>query len=147
MEMFLVKKWTLEQSFAYFGAKATNPVWGWSASSGDGVTIVLTLWDDLVIDDGVTLKVDLFGRKDLLKWTDALGNRARIKHLKLARERCNGLFRVVVVTPRDKDAYPRTIASRYPHETLLMRLTDLDEQTGEFRAVSTERPLELQKGP
>jgi hypothetical protein len=39
------------------------------------------------------------------------------------------------VRARDIDAVPREIADRYPDDGIVMRLVDLDEQTGEFSAV------------
>jgi hypothetical protein len=44
-----------------------------------------------------------------------------------------------MLTAKDPTASPRSIAERYPHPTLVMRLTDLDETTGDFRAESISR--------
>jgi hypothetical protein len=44
-----------------------------------------------------------------------------------------------MITPKDPTARPRSIARRYPHPTLVMKLIDLDETTGEFRAESVSR--------
>lgn len=67
------------------------------------------------------------------------GNRERIENLKWARDHCDGLFRVVVTVARDTKEIPRHIADCFPKPNLVMRITDLDEETGEFRAVSMDR--------
>jgi hypothetical protein len=130
------QNWTLKSAFAYFGAKATNPRWSWSARSEDGKTVVVTLWDDNIEPDG---SVDLFAHKRLPLWEKTRGNKDRIKNLSHAEDQCDGLFRVVRVSARDESAYPRSIAKRWPDPALVMKITDLDRTTGEFRAVSVER--------
>jgi hypothetical protein len=131
--------WTLVKAFDHFGATAANARWAWSARNADGTTIVLTLWDDEIDDDGTTVTADFFNRPNLPVWKDRLGNRDRIKNLRLARDCAGGLFRVVIVTAKDPRAVPRSIIRRCPHPTLVMRLDRLNETTGEFRAVSVER--------
>lgn len=66
---------------------------------------------------------------------DRPGNGERLENLKWARDHCDGLFRVVITVAKDEKAHPREIAECYPRD-LLMRLVDLDEATGEFRAIS-----------
>jgi hypothetical protein len=131
---------TLRDAFAYFdGARGRNPRWSWSARSPDGRTVVLTLWEDHISDDGTTIRVDTFGRGQQRQWTSKLGNKERIENLVHARNHCGGLFRVVMITAKDRTARPRSIAKRYPHPTLVMKLTDFDETTGDFRAESVSR--------
>jgi hypothetical protein len=130
----LDERWTKTSAFAHFGAKATNIRWGWSARSEDGATVVVTIWDDEFDPDSPSTILDRYGHKNLAKWTGAPGNRDRVKNLIWARDRCGGLFRIVVVTARDVDAYPRS-AKRFRPHSRVMRLTALDEQTGEFSAV------------
>ena len=128
--------WTLKEAFAYFGAKAANSRWSWSARSDDEKTVVVTLWDDNIEPDG---SVNLFRHRELPLWQKARGNKDRIKNLSLAEDQCDGLFRVVRVSARDESAVPRSIAKRWPDPTLVMKITELDRTTGEFRAVSVER--------
>jgi len=126
---------TLEKSFAHFdGAVARNPRWSWSARSPNGETVVITLWEDEISDDGHTITADLYNHKDLDLWKDLPGNRARIEDLKWARENCDGEFRVVKLVAKDIAAFPRSIARRYPDPKLVMKLIRLNEETGEFRA-------------
>lgn len=136
----MTESWTLGRAFAFFGGAAgRNPRWSWSARSADGQTIVLTLWEDEITDDGHTVIADFFGHRNLHIWTDKPGNRERIDNLIWARDHCDGLFRVVMVRAEDTQALPRSIASLYPHQTLVMKLVELDEGTGEFRAESVRR--------
>jgi hypothetical protein len=132
--------WTKGSAFAYFdGATARNSRWGWSGRSPDGRTVVITLWKDEIHDDGKTVVADMFGHERLHLWTDKPGNRGRIKDLAWARDRCDGLFRVVMTVAKDAKASPRSIAKCYPHKTLVMKLIRLNERTGEFRAESVSR--------
>jgi hypothetical protein len=135
----MARNWTLADAFAYDGAIARNSRWGRSARSPDGRTVVITLWDDEIDDDGNTVVADMFGHERLHLWKHKLGNRDRIKNLVWARDRCDRLFRVVMVTAKDSKASPRSIAKLYPHKTLVMKLVRLDENTGEFRAESVSR--------
>jgi hypothetical protein len=84
----------------------------------------------------------MFGQGQRRQWPNRLGNQERTKNLIHARDHCGGLFRVVVITPKEGKAPPRStgsISTRYPHRTLIMKLIDLDETTGEFRAESVSR--------
>ncbi len=126
----------LRDAFAHFGARARNHVWGWSACSADGKTVVVTFWKDHLSDlKQRPVVYDIYG-KDVHLWTKKHGNRDRINKLKWARDHCNGRFRVVITVARDEQEYPRKIRDCYPEPNLVMRLTDLDEETGEFRAES-----------
>jgi hypothetical protein len=132
----LANRWTLTRAFAHFeGAVARNPRWSWSARSPDGETVVLTLWEDKITHEDGGPTINCFG-DDAHLWKDTLGNKDRTKNLIHARDHCDGLFRVVMVVAKDIKAVPRSIAKRYPHPTLVMKLIKLDERTGEFSAKS-----------
>jgi hypothetical protein len=136
----MARDWTKADAFAYFnGATARNSRWGWSGRSPDGRTVVITLWEDEIHYDGNTLVADMFGHERLHLWTHRLGNRGRIQDLAWARDRCDGLFRVVMTVAKDIKATPRSIARCYPQKTLVMKLIRLNEKTGEFRAESVSR--------
>ena len=133
----MTKNWTLTEAFASFGAEARNIRQAWSARSADEQTIVVTLWRDLINDDGKEVSVDCFGDPNLHAWKDTPGNRQRIKDLAWARDHCDGHFRVVFVEASDTKAVPRSTTRRYPDATLVMKLIRLDETTGEFKAQGT----------
>ena len=131
------RRWTFRDAFAEFGAKATNPRQTWSARNDAGKIVVITLWDDS-FDPAPGSTCSTFNDPGLPRWQNSRGNRDRLKNLKFSKEHCGGLFRVVVVTPKDRDAIPRAALKLWPHPTKVMRLTKLDEHTGEFSAVSVE---------
>ena len=133
----MAKKWRVEDAFAYFnGATCRNRVWSWSARSSDGRTVVVTLWKDRLKEDGPKITTcepgDDSGRL-------RLGNKERIENLIWARDHCDGAFNVVIVVAEDIKAKPRKAAKRYPHESLIMKLVSLDEDTGKFTAESVSR--------
>ena len=111
-----------------------NSRWSWSARSADGKIVVMTLWQDLLSYRNDAIVYDTFGRNDLHQWMNTPGNRERIDNLKWARDHCDGLFRVVITVAKDVNASPREIAKCFPQERMLMRLVELNEDTGEFRA-------------
>lgn len=123
---------TLADAYAFFGTKPANPRWSWSAVSEDEKTVAVTIWEDEMGPDGT---YDLFGNPRLAEWAGRPGNTERIRNLQIARDHCGGLFHVIWVIARDPDESPRSIAGRYPEEHLMMRLTALDETTGEYSAV------------
>ena len=128
------KKWRLAEAFEHFGATGKNQRWSWSARSADGKTIVITLWKDRLDYSGKPIVYDTFKRANLHVWIDRPGNRERIENLIWARDRCNGLFRVVITVAEDPNAEPRKIQDCYPKDDWLMQITALDEKTGQFRA-------------
>lgn len=121
-------------AYRSFGATLTNERWSWSAITDVG-EVILTLWKDELNYRTKPASYDLFGHPRLAEWTDRPGNRERIEHLKWARDRSGGRFRVVIATAVDEDANIREIAEAYPRPNIIMRLVDLDERTGEFRAI------------
>jgi hypothetical protein len=75
-------------------------------------------------------------REDAAEWIKRPGNRERLENLKWAKENCGGLFRVVIAKAKDVTARPRAIMECFPQPNLIMKIMELDEATGEFRAVS-----------
>jgi hypothetical protein len=129
--------WTHSDAYAYFKAKGNNSRWSWSGRSEDGKTVVLTLWQDhLVKGENKSLIYHAKAREDAAEWLKRPGNRERLENLKWAKEHCQGLFRVVIGIAEDVNARPREIKECFPHPNLTMKITELDENTGEFRAVS-----------
>lgn len=128
------------EAYAALGATLKNERWAWSGHDADGTVVVLTLWDDKLrrLADGA-LRYDLFGAPDLDAWRGKRGNRERIRDLILARDRCGGLFRVVIGRANaGRDAMLEgSLYEAAPD--LTMRLIDLDEATGEFSAESVDR--------
>jgi hypothetical protein len=131
------KKWTHAACFAFFGTTPANPRWSWSARNSDTKTVVLTLWQDEF--EGVGKGQMVYQPRPRIPekdWAKRPGNRERLENLKWARENCEGLFRVIIAKAKDVNGNPREIEECFPQEKLLMRITRLDEESGEFRAES-----------
>jgi len=134
------KKWTLAECFKEYKATPSNPRWSWSARSEDGKTVVLTLWQDRLTVDKKTRQAVYDSRgQNVSAWADRNGNRERLENLKWALDHCDGQFRVIITVAKDKNAIPREIVDLYPQVDWVMRITDLNENTGEFRAVSINK--------
>ena len=124
------------EAYAALGAALKNERWAWSGHGEDGTTVVVTLWADKLRDvPGGGHRYDLFDAPDLDAWRTKRGNRERIRDLALARDRADGLFRVVI--GRANEAGDAMLeGSVYEPSDIVMRLIDLDESTGEFSAES-----------
>ena len=90
---------------------------------------MVTLWADKLREVPGGFRYDLFDAPDLDVWRGKRGNRERIRDLQLARDRADGLFRVVIGRANDSgDAMLE--GSVYEVSDIVMRLIDLDEATG-----------------
>jgi len=127
------RRWTREACFEHFGAICKNPRWSWSARSLDGRTVVMTMWEDEIRWDGPKATYQSRARARTRK---RAGETERLENLKWARDHCDGLVRVVRMTAQDENANPRSIATCYPDNDLVMRVVALDETDGTFRAES-----------
>jgi hypothetical protein len=125
----------LAESFQAYGAKLKNPRWSWSARTPDN-KVVMTFWKDRLNYSTKPVSYSNFGSPTLLRRRDQPGNRERIENLKWAHDHCDGLMYVVIVVAIDVNAEPREIAESFPQTRLLMKLTELNEETGEFRAIN-----------
>ena len=128
------RKWTRSECFEHFGALCKNPQWSWSAKSADGRVVVMCMWQDEIKREGDRMVYQsLTPRRGE---QNRPGAKERLENLKWAREHCDGLARVVVMRANDTKADPRSIAECFPHDKLVMRITHINEATGEFRAES-----------
>jgi hypothetical protein len=100
----------LAEAFAAFGAAGKNPRWSWSARTADNQTVVMTFWKDILRFQDNPISYSLFGDVRLDVWKDHLGNRERIDNIKWARDNCDGLMKVVIITAKDETAREREIA-------------------------------------
>ena len=126
----------LAEAFRAFRAEGKNSRWSWSARTRDGKTVVMTFWKDQLDYSSNPISYSTFGRPNLEKWTDLPGNQERIENLKWARDHCEGLMRVVIIEAFDAAAHPRRIAQSFPHKRMVMKLTGLNEETGEFSTIN-----------
>jgi hypothetical protein len=127
-------------AFAHYGVTLKNDQWSWSGLTPDG-EVVLALWqDEFCYKDK---PVSYSPNSDLLHlWKDRPGNRERISNLIHAREHRGGRFRVVVLKAVDTKVDPRKVEEAFPRPNMIMQLSELNEETGEFRAhlVEAEAP-------
>lgn len=126
-------KWTCEACFEHFGAVCKNPRWSWSARSTDGKTVVITMWEDEITQDGPMV---IYQSRLRTRTRKRPGETERLENLIWAHDHCDGLVRVVRMTARDEKANPRSIATCYPDDDLIMCVTALDKAKGTFRAES-----------
>ena len=133
-----MSEYSKKSAFAVYDTKQTNEQWSWSAISEDKKTVAVTIWQDLIkFDENKHPFYDSFSTYHeetipLGLWRDAKGNKERIKFLRHTIENLNGLVRVVVVKASDKSSYPRSVKSVFPYQDLWFRITNLDEETGQF---------------
>ncbi len=126
------------EAYAALGAELKNDRWAWSGHSADETSVVVTLWDDKIRPVEGGIRYDIFDDPDLELWRTKRGNRERIRDLVLARDRCDGLFRVVVGRANAAGDAMLEGSLYEARPDLTMRLIDLDEKTGEFSAESED---------
>ena len=124
------------EAYASFGAELKNERWSWSGHTPGGTTVVVTLWQDKIRPVEGGIRYDIYDDPDLETWRTKRGNRERIRDLVLARERCDGLFRVVVGRANDTGDAMLEGSFYEARPDLTMRLIDLDQKTGAFSAES-----------
>jgi hypothetical protein len=125
-------KWAVIDAFAALGTTTRNR-FAWSAQSEDRAVTALTLWEDEISDDGITVIADTFNSPSIDLWKDSPRNKTRIRHL---RDVWNGdrTFRVVMLQAKEPGAHPRKTKARWPDDGLTMNLQGFNPVTGEFRA-------------
>jgi hypothetical protein len=93
----------------------------------------MTMWEDEISWDGPKA---IYQSRSRVRTRRNPGEAERFENLIWARDHCEGHLRVVMMRARDEDAVPRSIASCFPDDDLIMRITQLDEANGSFRAES-----------
>ena len=125
--------WTLSTCFEHLGAIRSRRHFRGSAISNDGKTVVVAMWEDeLDHQDRQVTYQSRFG--PALKGRSKKVSSQWIAHLRWAIAHCNGLVRVVVLTPEDTQADPRVIHSCRPDDGLIMQITHFNSKTGFFQA-------------
>jgi hypothetical protein len=129
---------SLSEAFGFFDTKLRNARGDLSARNEADKTVVLALWRDRLDYSKrpvVSYRLHRTGT-NAPDWMDRPGNRARLADLQWAREHCEGCFRVVIIEATDSAAEPRVIAGASPQRMMVMKIIELDEETGEFTAVA-----------
>ena len=125
-----MRKWSHKECFDFFEVHPKNPRWSWSGRNEDGSIVAVTLWKDLFTDGGRTYSNAAWVELD--EWRSRPGFVELIDNLCHARDHALGIVRVILATPKDPHAIPRSIDHCYPQEKLRMCVTSLDEQAGTF---------------
>ena len=125
--------WTLSTCFEHFGAIRSRRHFGGSAVSSDGGTVVIAMWEDELIRERNRCTYES-RFTPTLKGKSPRISQQWIAHLKWAIAHCDSRIRVVVLTAQNTEASPRIVASCYPDDSLIMRITGFDSTTGFFRA-------------
>jgi hypothetical protein len=131
---------SLSEAFGFFNTKLRDTRHDLSGRNEADRTVVLALWRDRLDYSNrpaVGYRLDRTGTK-VPDWIDMPGNRARLADLQWAREHCAGCFRVVIIEATDPAAEPRVIAGASPQRLMVMTITELDEETGEFTAAAQQ---------
>ena len=126
------KEWNHTEAFAHFGVTPRNVQWSWSGRTGDGKTVVVTLWQDqFEIQNGRFVYERPPSPPD--EPDTRLGFLELMENLAWARDHCDGRFKVIAAVARDKTARPRSMKECTPTK-MVMRLTHLDLDAGSFAA-------------
>jgi hypothetical protein len=129
---------SLSEAFGFFDTKRRNTRLDLSARNEAGKTVVLALWRDRLDyskPPAVSYRPHRAGT-EVADWINMPANRARLADLQWAREHCEGCFRVVIIETTDPAAEPRVISGASPQKMMVMKLTEFDEETGEFTAAA-----------
>ena len=91
----------------------------------------MTIWQDEIKHENGKV---IFAARGKGQAEKRLGALERILNLKWAQEHCDGRLRVVMVVAKDIKAIPREAIDWFPDEKLILKITELNETTGAFRA-------------
>jgi hypothetical protein len=127
----MARQGTKSKAYEDFGIVCANPRWGWSGHSIDKSKVALLFWEDKFDETK--------GLYDDTDWPDPstthkLGNKERIKDIKLARRRSDSVVHAVIARAKLPITEPRKIDRAYAMHRFKMKITDFDEETGKFRA-------------
>jgi hypothetical protein len=136
----MAKKWTHKACFEYFGTVPKNPRWSWSGRSPDGTVVSATFWQDQFEEHGRVYR----GRRRAgeQRWLESPGRAELLENLRWALDHCGGVLRIIIAIAKDKTAEPRSISECFPQPALRMRLTHLDETTGDYVAERIEEKFD-----
>jgi hypothetical protein len=129
---------SLSEAFGFFNTKLRNTRQDLSGRNEVDGIVVVALWRDRLDYSkrpAVSYRLDRTGM-EVPTWIDLPGNRTRLADLQWAREHCEGCFRVVIIEAADLAAEPRVIANASAQQLMVMKITELDEETGEFTAAA-----------
>lgn len=123
------RSYNLSECFAEYGVKQKNVRWSWSARSE--TEVIMTFWLP-GFKGGKRYESEALSPD--APWLNLPGNKERLENLIWAWDHGDRLLRVIVVVPRDESAPSWEIGECYPKPNMIMRITKLNRETGEFDA-------------
>lgn len=126
----MAKTWTLSQSFDSLGTVPKNKRSSWSGRSSDGKKVSVTLWRDLFENGTMLYRSTASCSQE--GWEGSSGHLELVENLAWARDNLDGKVSVIIAVAKDKNASPRSIQECFPQPNLIMRVVELDENSGDF---------------
>ena len=123
--------------FKHFGATPINVQWSRSARTADNKAVVVSLWQDKLVMAMPHAITYTHAPSD--RWFKSPGQLELRDNLIWSRDKCGGIFSVVVVIAKDRTALRRSVANSEPEDRYKMRLTSLDATNGAFTAEAVWR--------
>ena len=132
---------SLRDAFAHFdGAVAVNPRWAWAAQSTDGATVVVTMWRDLLRQEGDHLVFEVIAATNGEDWHRRPGHGDRTAKLRHVRQSCDDRFVGLIVESVKPRSHVRSIKKIYRVANApIMRIEAFDDREGTGRARSASR--------
>ena len=133
-------KMNKKEAFAHFGIKQTNEHWSWAGIKEDKSLVVLTIWtDQRNYEQGGRFTTSTFNANNEI-WKDHLGNKERIEIIQYCIEHLDSKFRVIWCVPADPNVFEdtREVDDAIPFKKKWFRITEFDQETGEFSSESIE---------
>ena len=131
-----------KEAFLKFGIKQKNERWSWAGISNDKSLVVLTIWTDQREwhQETKTFITSTFNCRNEV-WRDSKGNIERIEIIKYCLDKLEGKFRVIFMTPKDKNVFEgtREYIKAVPYTKAWFKITDFNDQTGEFSSISIKK--------
>lgn len=126
----MTKKWTKKECFAHYGTTPRNLRWSWSGRSPDGKTVAVAFWQDRFLEGGRVYRSSNHTGEE--GWFGSAGHTELMENLAWARDNCDRLLRTIIVIAKDTAAEPRSTLECFPRDSLIMKITHLDEDSCDF---------------
>lgn len=123
-------RWTKKACFDHYRVRPKNLRWSWSGRSDDGKTVAVQFWKDRFTEGGRVYASAAHAGDE--RWFGSAGHNELIENLICARDKCDGLVRVIIGIAKDTKAEPRETEECYPQDKLIMKIVHLDEATKDF---------------
>lgn len=121
---------TRKDAFGSYGISLRNVSWSLSGRSEKDRKVAVSIWEkDLTGGTGERV----YDRTSWGDWYSGPGRRYFFEDLAWARDNCGGIVRIVLSIRKEGDPERVSVADSYADQSLLMRVTHMDPETGAFR--------------